>query len=125
MSDLDVLEDFSRRSGLKDIEDMVMVCRVCKKQGGNLQEALINCNNIIGDKISLEKELKTVMAQKKFEGRVVAIAPFLLMTFIKIISPGYVKPLIDVAAGRLLSTISLILIAAAWITRERVNSIEI
>ena len=107
------------------IEDMVMVCNTCKKSGGNLSLALEQCSNIIGDKIDLERELQVVMSQKKFEGRIVAVAPFALLFLIKLILPEYLSPLTETGSGRLVSTISLVLIVSAWIFIERVNNFEV
>lgn len=125
IQDIAVLNDFAKRSGIKDIEDMVMVCTTCKKSGGNLSLALEKCSNIIGDKIDMDRELQVVMSQKKFEGRIVAIAPFLLLLLIKLISPEYLQPLTQTSTGRIVSTISLILIFSAWIIIERVNDFEV
>lgn len=120
-----LLEDFAARSGLKDIEDMAMICKVCKRTGSNLAKALQEASNIIGDKIALERELRSIMIQKRFEGYIIAIAPLLLTAMIKIMSPGYLLPLSESNTGRLISTIALTLIVIAWIYIERINRIEI
>ena len=125
IQDISVLSDFSKRSGIKDIEDMVMVCSTCKRSGGNLSQALEKCSSIIGDKIDMERELQVIMSQKKFEGRIVAVAPFLLLLLMKIIAPEYLLPLTETNTGRIVSTISLVLIIVAWLIIERVNEFEI
>ena len=123
--DVYLLEDFAMRSGLKDIEDMAMICRVCKRTGANIAKALQEASNIIGDKIALERELRSIMIQKRFEGYVIAIAPLLLTVMSKIMSPGYLAPLTESNTGRLISTMSLCLIVIAWLYLERINRIEI
>lgn len=123
--DVYLLENFALRSGLKDIEDMAMICRVCKRTGANLANALQEASNIIGDKIALERELRSIMIQKRFEGYVIAIAPLLLTAMIKIMSPEYLVPLTESNSGRLISTIALSLIVTAWLYIERINRIEI
>lgn len=125
VEDVALLEDFGERSGQEDIEDMAMMCRVCKKTGANLPRTLMECSNIIGDKIMLERELHTIMAQKKFEGYIIALAPVIMMLLMKIISSSYLEPLTSTNAGRFISTISLALITAAWLSIERVNRIEV
>ena len=125
MQDIAVLEDFANRTGLRDVYDVALVCSICKRMGGNLSEALGKCNEIIGDKISLEKELETAMMQKKAEGRIIASAPFVMLMMMKIASPQYISPLTETNGGRFISLLALILIGFAWTTIERVNSIEI
>lgn len=125
VDEVELLEDFASRSGLKDIEDMAMICRVCKKTGSNLPKALQECSNIIGDKIYLEKELRSIMLQKRFEGYVIALAPIMLTLMIKILSPKYLIPLTQSNMGRMITTISLALVLIAWLIIERINRIEI
>ena len=73
----------------------------------------------------LEKELHTIMAQKRFEGYIIAIAPIALMLLMKVASPEYLTPLTSSNTGHLISTMALALIVAAWMIIERVNNIEI
>ncbi len=125
MTDIEVLEDFAVRSGLEDINDMVTACKTCKKTGGNMAEALSKCSNMISDKIALQEQLNTLLSQKKFEGRIVALAPMLIILIIRFTSPSYFQPMIETGAGRVITTISLVMIITGWLYIERVNNIEI
>lgn len=125
VEDIALLEDFGQRTGLEDINDFAMMCRVCKKKGGNLHSAIMKCSDIISEKISLEMELHTIMIQKKFEGYIIAIAPILMTGLMKVFTPSYLEPLTKTATGNLLSTIALGLIVGAWVIIGRVNRIEI
>lgn len=122
---IEELRDFAYRTGLEDAEDLVMICETCKTTGGDFAKAINKGADIIGDKITLEKELKTIMSQKKFEGRLVALAPFVLILFIKILSPSYLEPLTMTGPGRVVSTISLVLIIIGVMSIERMNNVEI
>ena len=55
----------------------------------------------------------------------VAVAPFLLLLLMKIIAPEYLIPLTETNTGRIVSTISLVLIIVAWLIIERGNEFEI
>lgn len=81
--------------------------------------------SIIGDKIMLEKELESLMAQKRFEGRIVMLAPFAIMLFLKIVSPEYLKPLTASSKGMIIATAALALICTALYMTERINRIEV
>ena len=123
--DVEVLRDFSIRSGLEDVADFVNVYESCRNTGGNLVQAINRATVIIGDKITLEKELKTLMAQKAFESRIVAGAPFLLMLLLRVVSPDYLTPMFETSQGRIITTFALGLMAGALIMMERINKIEI
>lgn len=125
MTDIEVLGDFAERSGLGDAEDLVMICATCKETGADLAGALQKGADIIGDKIMMEREIQTVMSQKRFEGRIVAASPLGITAVIKIVSPEYLEPLFMTQTGKIVATLSLCLMAAGFILIERVNSIEI
>jgi len=124
-SDIAVLEDFASRTDLEDVKDFVSACKICKETGSNLTKAISKTTEMITDKISLERELKTIAAQKHFEGRIVGIAPFAMVLGMRIISPEYLVPLTGTFEGRLVSTISLALITSGWIIIERMNQIDL
>lgn len=122
--DVDLLKDFAARSGAEDINDFVMVCDTCKKTGGDFAKAAARCADIIGDKISLERELYAMASQKRFEGRIVGGAPFVIIFFIKLLSPEYLYPLSHTQAGCVISTLTLIMTGLGWVMIERMNDIE-
>lgn len=124
-NDVEVLKDFARRSGLPDVADFVSVYECCKSSGANLVQAINRAATVIGDRIELEKELHTMMAQKQFESRIVMASPFLLLLFLKLLSPEYLLPLTASAEGRGVSLLSLGLIGTACLMMERVTKVEI
>ena len=124
MPDVDSFDDFAKRSGLEDAEDFVMVCKTCKATGADFFKAAERSAGIIEDKIDIERELSSIMVQKRFEGRMIASSPFGLILMIKILSPDYMAPLYETALGRAVSTISLVLMAAGLTVMERVIQIE-
>ena len=119
--DVEVLRDFAGRSGLPEVADFVMVCENCRQSGADLVKAIDRAAAVIGDRIALEKELAALMAQKQFEGRIIMAAPFLLMAFLKISSPGFLDPLTASFQGYMVSSLALGLILAAVVMMERVN----
>ena len=123
--DVEVLADFAARSGLEDIGDFVSVYESCRSTGGNLVNAINRATTIIGDKITLEKELKTLMAQKVFESRIVAGAPFILTLMLRVVSPEYLEPMFETYQGKIIITFALVLMAGALMMMERINDIEI
>lgn len=123
--DVDVLRDFAQRSGLEDVSDFVSVYESCRHSGGNLPLAINRATSIIGDKITLERELKTMMTQKVFESRIVALAPFAIILLLRIMSPEYLEPMTATGEGRFITTFALGLMAVSLIMMERINRIEI
>jgi tight adherence protein B len=72
----------------------------------------------------MEKELAAVLSEKLTEGRIVGIAPFVMTLAMKLLSPGYMRPIYETGAGMMVSALSLSLSAAAIIMIERINRID-
>lgn len=125
ISDIDAFKDFAERSDLDDIRDFMTVCKTCKSTGADFAAAIDKGSEIIENKIDIERELKSITAQKRFEGKIVALAPIVIILAIKLMSPSYMMPLYDTGIGKIISTISLVLTASGFIAIERVNRIEI
>lgn len=122
--DVELLKDFAERSGLEDIRDFAAVCDTCKKTGGDFARAVSRCADIIGDKLSLERDLYVMASQKRFEGRIVGSAPFVIIFFIKLLSPEYLYPLSGTQTGRAVSTLALLMTVCGWMLIERMNDVE-
>ena len=120
-----VLRDFADRSHLEDISDFVSVYETLKSTGGNLALAISRAASVIADKINLEGELKSMMAEKAFEGRIVSLAPIAIVLFLRITSPEYLIPLNESFKGNLIVTFALALMGASLILTERISKVEI
>ena len=124
-SDLTVIEDFARRAALEDIEDFTEVFRACRETGGNLVVAVNKAAAIIGEKINIEREIKTMVTQKKYEGRIITMMPVVIILFLQMMSPDYLEVMYTTAAGRILMSLALGTIVFAYWMIERITNIEV
>lgn len=110
------LSDFSRRSRLVDAQHFADVFAVCKRTGGNLLEIVRRTSTIIGDKLEIEQDIAVLLAQKKFEARVLLAAPVIIIAILKATSADYMAPLYA-GSGRLTMTAALVLLGfCLWLT---------
>lgn len=122
--DVNALRSFALRSGLTDIVDFVNVYESAKTTGGNMPKAIARATGVIGDKISMERELDVALKEKLTEGRIVGFAPFVMTGAMRLFSPAYMEPLYSSAAGLLVAALSLGLSVAALVMIERINRVE-
>jgi tight adherence protein B len=112
------LADFSRRSQLDDALYFAEVFAVCKRTGGNLIEIVRRTSAIIGDKLEIEQDIAVLLAQKKFEARVLLAAPVVIIGILKTTAADYMAPLYA-GPGRITMTAALVLlIVCMWLTRK-------
>ena len=124
-SDVNLLLDFARRSNCEDIRNFVQVYITCRTMGGNLEKVLKNTIEILLDKMSIEKEIKTLTAQKKFEGKIISAMPLAIIVFLNVFSPDYLLPLYTTVGGRIIMTLAVAGILGAYYLTEKLTNIEV
>lgn len=123
-SDIRLLLDFAERSGCEDINNFAQVYMTCRTMGGDLEKALKSTTDILVDKMNIEREIKTLTAQKKFEGKIISTIPLIVVLFLNLCSPDYLMPLYVTVMGRLVMTMALAGMIIAFYMMERLTSIN-
>ena len=121
----EALCDFAERVHLEDVDNFVDVLRICKRTGGNIVEVLKNTSNIINDKIEIKHEIKTLLAQRNLERKVLNLLPPVMVFIISASSYEYIRPVFTTIAGRLVMTIAILLLAAAYFISKKIMDIKV
>jgi len=124
-SDRELLADFARRSCCEDINNFVQVYIICRNMGGDLEKIIARTSAILTDKMNIEREIKALTAQKKFEGRLIALMPVAMLVILNLLSPSYIVPLYSGLPGRLLMTGCLGVGLWGLMMMERLSNVDI
>lgn len=119
------LEDLAKRAKLEDIDNFVDVFQTCKRTGGNLIEVIKNTSNIINDKIEIKQDIDTMLAQRKFERKVLNIMPILMVAVLSTSAADYIDPVFHTISGRIAMSVSILFMAAAYFVSKKVMDINI
>jgi tight adherence protein B len=119
-----ILSAFADRSKVEEIENFVEVCLTCRVTGGDLHQVIMNASYILMEKISIEREIRVMISQKKFEGKIISIMPILVISSLNLTSPGYLDNLYHTLAGRMVMTVALLGMFAAYVLTEKITNIE-
>ncbi|GMK39354.1 hypothetical protein PCCS19_24080 [Paenibacillus sp. CCS19] len=98
------LRQFAERAQLEDLTQFVDVFTTCKRTGGDLVEVMRRTAQVIGEKLDTQQEIAVMMAQKKFESRIIMIAPFVFVAGLNLAAADYMMPLYNRPMGYLLLT---------------------
>ena len=123
--ELTLWQDFGERSGLEDVMDFASVFRACRDTGGDLVGAASRAAEVISEKITLEAEIKTMAAQRKFEGRIIGIMPIIMIGFLRMTSPGYMDAMYKTSFGRIVMTLALFAMGFAIYLTEKITEIRV
>lgn len=121
----ELLLQLAERSGLEDIWDFAEVFAIAKRSGGDLPSVIRVCSTTIGDKIETAKEIDTLLASRRLEGRIMDVIPCLIICYIDISSLGFFDMLYGTMAGRLIMTGCLLGYLGAILLSEKIMSIEV
>lgn len=120
------IADFANRSDIDDIKNFSDVFITCKRTGGDLVEIIKRTADIITDKIEIQQDIKVLVSQKKFESKIMAIAPLGITLFLKMSSPDFVAPLYEFGTpGPIIMTVVLICVGCSLLISQKIMDIKV
>ncbi len=120
-----VLSEFGRKSGCEEIESFAEVFAFAKRGGGDFAGMIRSTVLKLAGRIEVEREITTILAGKKLEGRVMNVMPVLILAYLTVTSGGFLDPLYGNLAGVLVMTAALAVYAAAMVLSEHIMNIQV
>lgn len=120
-----VLSDFARRAHMEDVDNFVDVFQTCKRAGGNMVEVMRNTSGIINDRIEIGQEIDMMLAERRFEQKILNVMPVLMIVLLSATAWEYMKPVFTTTAGRLVMTIAIGILAGAFFLSRKIMDIRI
>ncbi|GGD76717.1 type II secretion system F family protein [Paenibacillus nasutitermitis] len=117
------LEDLSHRAGIDDIAQFVDVFTTCKRSGGDLVEVIRRTSQTIGEKLDIQQDIAVMLAQKRYESRIMMAVPFIFLAFLGFAAPEYMEPLYG-GMGYVLLTVSLLLLNLCYWMMTKIMDIR-
>lgn len=112
----DLLSDLAKRSGIEEIKLFAASYRICKKSGGDLEGICLKSAYLLIERIDYQNEVASVLSEKKLDTILLMAMPLLILLFLNLCSYDYIALLYECLEGRIIMTISLLLmvLAALW-----------
>jgi tight adherence protein B len=124
-SEKDVLFDFAARSANEDIEGFVDVYFTCLTTGGDTVRAVRRASDIIMEKLTARNDIALSTSQKRFEAKILAALPPMILIFLQLTSPDYVAPLYETIQGVLVMAGCLGIMGLAFYWSTKITDIEV
>jgi len=121
----DALEAMSDRIGSDDLDMMVTAINVQRETGGNLAETLDTISGTIRDRIRLQGEIRTLTAQQRLSGNILALLPTGLAVVVGMLSPNFYAPFLEPGPYRILPIGALIMQGIGYFLIQRIVDIDI
>lgn len=94
------LDNMQRRVASPDFELVVTAVLIQRQVGGDLAQILDTISETIEERIRMRNEVRALTAQGRLSGWILAAAPFAVAAVMMVISPNYLRPLLEDDIGR-------------------------
>jgi len=116
---------FSQRIKSTDLDLMVTAILIQRQIGGNLAEILLNIHETIQERLRIQAEIKSLTAQGRLSGYIIAFIPFGMAMVISIVQPEYLSELIHSPIGKMLIGIGIISQLIGFLAIRKIVNIKI
>lgn len=112
----DLLLDFSSKLEMEELNFFALSYKSCSECGGNLERVCLKSAAMIIEKLEYQKEVSSILSEKKLDIAILISMPILLLFMLNLSSREFLDPLYECQEGRVIMSISLLLIvlALAW-----------
>lgn len=118
------LTHLAERVDSQDLDLLVTAVLIQRQVGGNLSEVLLNIHSTINDRLRIQQELKTLTAQSRTSGYIIAGLPFGIAGVLAILNRDYLMLLVTHRLGWLMLAAGLCAQATGFALIRRIVSIK-
>ena len=119
------LRHLMSRIGSPDVRFLATALMIQKETGGNLSEVLDGLQKTIRERFRILGQVKTLTAQGKLSGLIVAMLPLALCAFLYFANPDYMTKLFEPGLGRWLVVIALSLQMVGCLLIAKIVKIQV
>ena len=113
------LDDMSKRLTSESFELVVLTTDVQRRIGGNVAEIFDQVADTVRKRQQFSARVRALVAMGVMSARVLLGMPFVLAAILTVINPGYMSPLYETRAGRVLIMVALVMMTAGALVLRR------
>jgi tight adherence protein B len=121
----EALSNLVRRIKSDDLDLMVTAIGVQQQVGGNLAEILDTIAFTIRERVRIKGEIRTLTAQGRYSGYLVAFLPIGIMVTLNFINPEFMQPLFTELIGQILLVVGAIMMLIGFFAIQKITNIKV
>ena len=121
----ETLQHLLTRVGSGDLDLMITAINVQHEVGGNLAEILDVISYTIRERVRIQGEIKTLIAQGEITGYIISFLPFALGLILFVINREYMEGMFTEVCGWIMSGTIVVLVTRGFIAMKKVTKIEV
>ena len=119
------LLNMGRRVQSSDLDLVITAVLIQRQVGGNLAQILDMIAQTINERIKMKREIKTLTAQGRLSGWILATLPFAVGGMMVMINPRYIEPLFTQKIGQIFVGGALVLELIGFIIIQKIASLDV
>jgi len=119
------LDDMDKRVSSPDFSLVVTAVLIQQQVGGDLAHILDTISGTIQDRVRMRREVRTLTAQGRASGWVLAALPFALGAIISVTNPSYLEPLFKEPIGKIAIGGAVVMVIIGFIVIQRIVDIDV
>lgn len=113
------------RSENEDIRLFSEVLSIAKQSGGDMIQIVKSAALNISEKTDVEREIKSILSEKKFEQMIMNIIPLAMILYIKVSSPEMMAVMYRTIAGKIIMSVCFAIYIFSFLLGKRIMDIEV
>ncbi len=119
------LADLAVRTGIEDVENFAEIFQTAKRTGGDIMKIIQQTGKNIGERIEIQREMETVIAQKKMEANIMSVVPLGIILYMWVASPGFLDGLYHNVFGCILMSVVLVVYILSYLLMKKIVDIQL
>lgn len=119
------LDNLSTRVPSQEVSLFVTALQIHSRTGGRLGDVMSRLSESIRESVALEGEIRAIAAHGKLTGAILTVLPIAIVAMMMMVSPGYIRTLVDHPIGKDLIAIAITCLVAAHFVIRKLVQIEI
>ena len=111
---------FAENTGVEDIYEFAAVMEAAGRTGGNMVEILRNTSEHLRIRIDTEEEIRVCLSGVRFEKNIMLLMPFVMLVYLNMTGPSYVRALYETIPGRVIMTALLFVLSGCYYWTESI-----
>lgn len=121
----DALMAMAERVESDDLKWAVIAINVQRQVGGNLAEVLDIVSNTVRERAYIRRQVMVLSAEGRFSVAILATLPFLILIYMVIVNPTYVRPLFTTVPGYVLLAVGGSMMSLGIFVMTRMIKIDV
>ncbi len=125
MNFYDALQSLDKRVGSDDLTLVVTAIDIARRTGGNLTEIFDKISVTIRERMRIERRVRTLTAQGRLQGIIVACMPAILGVAMTLMKPKLMMPFLKSMSGVIALSATAVLIVIGWFFISKIIKIDV